>query len=174
MSRNYVYEHSNLVKNEEYHYRVPCKNHKVCNGLLPDKWLEVRGRYLCFPCEKTFGKLNDNPGRGILKFSDNILCLQCNNKADGVTYPRCEPHCEHYLCLQCFDNNWYSYHKIHEPDFPYNKEIRDEYYDEIDDKKWDNYALIAPYHKQIKLWIQLRNELFEKYKPFRICPICKK
>ena len=189
MSREYIYEKSNSIINkekmsrfssvyeqrsEEYCYSVKCKNNKVCNGLLPDRWYEVRGRYLCIQCEKTFGKLNENPGRGELKFTDNIVCLQCNNKCEGVSYPRCEPHCDHYLCLKCFDNNWYNYNKIPAPEFPYNEEIQEQYYDDYNNNKWDNYELIDLYLKQMKLWNQLKNEIFDKYEPFRKCPICKK
>jgi hypothetical protein len=50
LSNNYnnIYER----QLEEYYYSIKCKNHKNCNGYLPDRWLEVRGRYLCIPCER--------------------------------------------------------------------------------------------------------------------------
>ena len=187
MSRDLIYEKLNLIKNvsghlslnnEEYHMCVKCKNHKVCNGLLPDRWFEVRGKYLCIPCERTFGKLlkvqspetflNKNHGNGELKFSENIHCLQCKEKGEGVTYPNCE----HYLCLQCFDNNWYCYNKIPEPKFPYSKEIEDRYIDNPTNKCWEKYPLIYAYERQLELIEKLKDELFEKYQPFRKCPIC--
>ena len=84
MSRNY--ENSNLVNNdgqilqfedninqipkhyaylsEKYYYSIKCKNNKVCNGLLPDRWFEVRGKYLCISCERDFGNLNKNCTNG--------------------------------------------------------------------------------------------------------------
>ena len=180
MSRDIEYEKENLVNNEEYYMCVKCKNHKVCNGLLPDRWFEVRGRYLCIPCERTFGKLlNKNEGSGELKFSDNILCLQCNCKGEGVKYPKCE----HYLCLQCFDNIWYCYDKIPNPQFPYNEEIEDRYHDDNlhnmnndmnNNKKWKKYPLVKVYEKQIILIDRLKDKLFRKYEPLQKCNICKK
>jgi hypothetical protein len=175
MSRDIEYEQANLVHNEEYYMCIKCKNHKVCNNLLPDRWFNYKGRYLCIPCERTFGKLlNTNRGTGELKFSDNVVCLQCNSKGEGVTYPRCD----HYLCLQCFDNIWYSYRKIPNPKFPYNEEIEDKYYDDIMNdnnyKKWENYPLIKLYEKQKDLIERLREELFRKYEPLQECHICKK
>ena len=170
MSRDLIYEKLNLVNNEEYYMCVKCKNHKVCNGLLPDRWFEIRGKYLCIPCERTFGRLlnKKNLGNGELKFCKNISCLQCKEKEDGVTYPNCD----HYLCLQCFDNNWYCYNKIPEPQFPYSEEIEDRYIDNPKNKCWENYPLIYAYERQLELIEKLKDELFEKYQPFRKCPIC--
>ena len=92
MSRYSNYENSNFVNNPEYSYQIKCKNHKICNGLLPDKWIEVRGKYVCIPCEKNFSKKfnPNNNGNGELKFADNITCLQCNNQGEGVAYPDCK------------------------------------------------------------------------------------
>jgi len=73
--------------NEQYYLNIKCKNHEVCNGLLPDKWFNKRGRYLCIPCETTFGKMSNNKSDGILKFADNIVCLQCNKFGKVASYP---------------------------------------------------------------------------------------
>jgi len=217
MSRYSNFENSNLVNNHEYSYQIKCKNHKVCNGLLPDKWFEVRGKYVCIPCEKNFSKkfnLNFN-GNGELKFADNITCSQCNNQGEGVIYPDCklsmkcskystdhyessmdycetsmndyetsmdycetsieyyEENCEHYLCLQCFDNNWYAYNNIHEPQYPYSEEIYEEYYQDPEDEKWKNYPLMDVYYQQMTLWHKLKNEILDKYEPLRKCPVCR-
>ena len=53
MYKDISFELSNLVNKYEYDYRIKCKNHKNCNGFLPDRWFEVRGRYLCVPCERS-------------------------------------------------------------------------------------------------------------------------
>jgi|688.fasta_scaffold2301337_1 hypothetical protein len=45
------------MSGEEYYYNIKCKNYKTCNGLLPDRWFEVRGRYLCLSCERIFRNL---------------------------------------------------------------------------------------------------------------------
>ena len=50
------YSKPNIDK-EEYDYHIKCKYHKICNGFLPDRWYEIRGRFFCIPCEKIFGKL---------------------------------------------------------------------------------------------------------------------
>lgn len=50
------YSKPNIDK-EEYYYHIKCKYHKICNGFLPDKWYEIRGRFFCIQCEKIFGKL---------------------------------------------------------------------------------------------------------------------
>ena len=202
MSIDHSYETSNLFHTEEYDYCIKCENHKVCNGLLPDKWFEVRGKYVCIPCEKNFSKKfnPNNNGNGELKFSDNITCSQCNNQGEGVIYPdcklsmkcskystdhyessmdycetyidKCESNCEHYLCLQCFDNNWYAYNNIPEPQYPYSEEIYEEYYQDPEDEKWKNYPLMDVYYQQMTLWHKLKNEILDKYEPLRKCPVC--
>ena len=155
---------------EQYHYNIICKNHKVCNGLLPDRWVDKRGRYLCIPCETTFGKISQNKSDGILKFADNIVCLQCSKFGKAVSYPSCG---EHYLCLDCFDNNWYSHIKFPFIKFPYNKDIENEYHSNPYDEKWNNYCLIQVYNKQIDLWVILKQEIINKCIQLRKCPICK-
>jgi hypothetical protein len=174
MSRNLKYEKDNLINNEEYYYCIKCKNHKVCNGLLPDRWYKYRDRYLCIPCEKMFGKLlnPENKNNGELVFVNNITCLQCNSQSDGVKYPKCEKEKEHYLCLQCFDNNWYAYNNIPEPQYPYSEEIYEEYYQDPEDEKWKNYPLMDVYYQQMTLWHKLKNEILDKYEPLRKCPVC--
>ena len=52
MYKDISFEQSNLVNKYEYDYRIKCKNNKNCNGFLPDRWFEVRGRYLCVHCER--------------------------------------------------------------------------------------------------------------------------
>lgn len=171
MSRNYYGKYN--LGNNEYMYCIKCKNHKVCDGLLPDKWYETRGKYVCIQCEKNFGNLNKKNNYGVLEFKNNITCLQCNNKSDGIKYPFCDQSYEHYLCIQCFDNIWYSCNKIPEPIFPYDEEIEDEYYKNPNNVKWNKYPLIYAYNKQINLWKNLKDEIFEKNEPFKKCPICK-
>ena len=156
--------------NEQYYYNIECKNHKVCNGLLPDRWLDKCGRFLCIPCETTFGKLSQNNSNGILKFAENIRCLQCNKYEKVVSYPSCG---QHYLCLDCFDYNWYSHIKLPSIMFPYNKEIENEYRNNPYDEKWNNYCLIQDYNKQVDSWVNLKQEIIKKCIPLRKCPICK-
>ena len=215
MSR-YSCKNSNFINNPEYSYQIKCKNHKVCNGILPDKWYEVRGKNVCIECEKNFSKKfnPDNNGNGELKFVENITCLQCNNVGEGVVYPDCklsmkcskystdhyetsmdycetsmndyetsmdycetsmehyEEKCEHYLCLQCFDNNWYTYDKIPEPEYPYSDEIYEEYYQDPENEKWKGYPLLDVYYQQMTLWHKLKNEILDKYEHLRKCPVC--
>ena len=215
MSR-YSCKNSNFVNNpEEYCYKIKCKNYKLCNGFIPDKWYEIRGKNVCIECEKNFSKKinKDNNGNGELKFVDNITCTQCNNVGEGVVYPDCkgsivsykystdhyessmdycktedhessmdycetyintsEEKCEHYLCLQCFDNNWYAYDKIPKPQYPYSDEIYEEYYQDPENEKWKGYPLMYVYYKQMTLWHKLKNKICDKYEPLRKCPICR-
>lgn len=178
MQRDYAYEKANFVNNEEYYYCIKCKNHKVCNYMLPDRWYDVRGKYVCIPCEQKFSKIfnPNNNSNGELTFSDNVLCLQCNNMGEGVGYPDCDLtlNHQHYLCLHCFDNNWYSYNKIPEPIFPYNDNIKEEYFDNPANDKWKNYPLINIYEKQLELIAKMSNEIFNRYVHLRTCPVCKK
>ncbi len=179
MPRDYEYEKANFVNNEEYYYCVKCKNNKVCNNLLPDRWYDVRGKYVCIPCEQKFGKMlnPNNNGNGQLTFADNVHCLQCNKNGEGVGYPDCDltlSNNQHFLCLHCFDNNWYSFKNIPDPIFPYNDDIKEEYLDNPEDDKWNNYPLIDVYVEQLKLNEKMSNKIFNKYVHLRTCPKCKK
>jgi hypothetical protein len=96
---------------------------------------------------------------------------------EGVGYPECDltqSHNQHYLCLHCFDNNWYSFKNIPDPIFPYNDKIKEEYLDNPEDEKWNDYPLIDVYVEQLILNEKMSNKIFNKYVHLRTCPKCKK
>lgn len=158
MERDVDYEYHQTVYNEQYpHGGIQCKNHIVCNEVLPT-W--CKGCYLCTNCDILFGK--------ILKITDPTECPICLDLNKGITLLRCN----HAVCIRCFKRCYYG-DKSGEPVFPY-PDIEEEYSEDPDNPKWLEYPLIQPYHEEWNTWDDERIEKYENEMHLRTCPLCRK
>jgi len=162
----------------------PCKNFEFCDGMHPPQWCGEGGhsiRYLdsggdpdlCMNCAVMFRKE--------LVFKDDVECPICFETKKGIT----QPNCEHAICIECFRDCYYG--KYDEPDFPYSKDIEEEYdeyddydlreeYDEYDDlynapKSFlDKYPLIREYEEECNKRYDRQNEMISVNSR---CPLCR-
>jgi hypothetical protein len=143
----------------------PCKNFEFCNGYIcthPNKYLLSGGNpNLCINCGVMFRKE--------LFFKDDVECPVCIETKRGIT----QPNCEHAICIKCFRDCYYGIYN--EPDFPYPKDIEEEYeeYGGLCDTPksfLDKYPLIYDYEEEC-------NKRFDKQEQTRImnsrCPLCR-
>ena len=97
--------------------REPCKNFEFCGSTQwphPNSYLDSGGDPdLCVNCAVMFRKE--------LVFKNEVECPVCFETNRGITLPNCE----HAICIQCFRDCYYG--KYDEPDFPYSKDIEEEY-----------------------------------------------
>ena len=150
----------------------PCKNFEFCDGMQPPQWCGKGGhsiRYLdsggdpdlCMNCAVMFRKE--------LVFKDDVECPICFETKKGIT----QPNCEHAICIECFRDCYYG--KYDEPDFPYSKDIEEEY-DEYDDlynapKSFlDKYPLIREYEEECNKRYDRQNEMISVNSR---CPLCR-
>jgi len=162
----------------------PCKNFEFCDGMQPPQWCGEGGhsiRYLdsggdpdlCMNCAVMFRKE--------LVFKDDVECPICFETKKGIT----QPNCEHAICIECFRDCYYG--KYDEPDFPYSKDIEEEYdeyddydlreeYDEYDDlynapKSFlDKYPLIREYEEECNRRYDRQDEMISVNSR---CPLCR-
>ena len=150
----------------------PCKNFEFCDGMQPPQWCGKGGhsiRYLdsggdpdlCMNCAVMFRKE--------LVFKDDVECPICFETKKGIT----QPNCEHAICIECFRDCYYG--KYDEPDFPYSKDIEEEY-DEYDDlynapKSFlDKYPLIREYEEECNRRYDRQDEMISVNSR---CPLCR-
>ncbi len=150
----------------------PCKNFEFCDGMQPPQWCGEGGhsiRYLdsggdpdlCMNCAVMFRKE--------LVFKDDVECPICFETKKGIT----QPNCEHAICIECFRDCYYG--KYDEPDFPYSKDIEEEY-DEYDDlynapKSFlDKYPLIREYEEECNKRYDRQDEMISVNSR---CPLCR-
>jgi predicted Zn-ribbon and HTH transcriptional regulator len=150
----------------------PCKNFEFCDGMQPPQWCGEGGhsiRYLdsggdpdlCMNCAVMFRKE--------LVFKDDVECPICFETKKGIT----QPNCEHAICIECFRDCYYG--KYDEPDFPYSKDIEEEY-DEYDDlynapKSFlDKYPLIREYEEECNRRYDRQDEMISVNSR---CPLCR-
>ncbi len=151
----------------------PCKNFEFCDGMQPPQWCGEGGhsiRYLdsggdpdlCMNCAVMFRKE--------LVFKDDVECPICFETKKGIT----QPNCEHAICIECFRDCYYG--KYDEPDFPYSKDIEEEY-DEYDDDLYnapksflDKYPLIREYEEECNRRYDRQDEMISVNSR---CPLCR-
>jgi len=116
---------------------------------------------LCMNCAVMFRKE--------LVFKDDVECPICFETKKGIT----QPNCEHAICIECFRDCYYG--KYDEPDFPYSKDIEEEY-DEYDDlynapKSFlDKYPLIREYEEECNRRYDRQDEMISVNSR---CPLCR-
>jgi len=159
----------------------PCKNFEFCDGMQPPQWCGEGGhsiRYLdsggdpdlCMNCAVMFRKE--------LVFKDDVECPICFETKKGIT----QPNCEHAICIECFRDCYYG--KYDEPDFPYSKDIEEEYdeYDDYDLREeyddlynapksfLDKYPLIREYEEECNRRYDRQDEMISVNSR---CPLCR-
>ena len=179
MNRDFDYENSNIGYDDQYTEEdgggIKCKNHVVCEAVLPKWWFDCKASYLCTNCDMMFGTWEsgeyEHTGKGILEMSNNLECPICLEIKECISQPRCN----HSLCISCFKRCYYGDENIEgEPIFPY-PDIENEYDDDTENIKWANdYPLIKIYYEEWDKWDNEKTEKYENEKNLRICSICRK
>ena len=164
MERDIQYENSNIGFDEQYPEEegggIKCKNYILCEAVLPKRWFECKGNYLCTNCDVMFGK--------VLDISDNTECPICLETKLSIS----QPNCSHTLCIDCFKRCHYG-DRSGEPKFPY-PDIEDEYYDDQENPLWNiQYPLIKKHHEEWNKWDDDTQAKLENEKNLRCCPICR-
>lgn len=179
MNRDFDYENNNIAYDCQYTEAdgggIKCKNYIVCECVLPKWWFDCKESYLCTNCDMMFGTWKgpdgkQHLGKGILKLSNNLECPICLEVKECISQSKCN----HSLCINCFKRCYYGYeNNENEPEFPY-PDIEDEYYDDTENIKWENYPLIELYNEEWNKWDDSRNEKYEQEEHLRKCPLCRK
>ena len=160
----------------------PCKNFEFCDGMQPYGWCGEGGHSnsyldsggdpdLCVNCAMMFRKE--------LVFKNDVECPICFETKRGITLPKCE----HAICIQCFRDCYYG--RYDEPDFPYSKDIEEEYeeyggmreeygdYDELYDAPksfLEQYPLIREYEEECNRRLDRQDEMISVNSR---CPVCR-
>lgn len=137
-----------------------CPNYLFCKRKCPE-WVLQCNCGLCDDCSATFGmKL-----QFIANPPSKQLCQICQNYDSLYVLYK---HCKHYACRNCFSYSFYGsvyeyYDVENEPNFPYPKEIEEEYYDDQDDPKWRKDILIQKYLQDWNKWDENRENYRETF-----------
>ena len=143
----------------------PCKNFEFCGEMQwphPNSYLEDGGDPdLCVNCAVMFRKE--------LVFKNDVECPVCFETKRGITLPKCE----HAICIECFRDCYYG--KYDEPDFPYSKDIEEEYeeYGSLDDTPksfLEQYPLIYEYEEECN---RIYDRQCEMTSVNSRCPMCR-
>ena len=167
MNRDFDYENSNIGYDYQWTGEdvegIKCKNHVVCEIVLPKWWFGCKGCYLCTNCDVMMF--------GILKMSNNLECPICLEIKECISQPRCS----HSVCVSCFKQCYYRDENIEgQPIFPY-PDIEDEYDDDPENIKWANdYPLIKIYNEEWNQWDDEKTEKYVNEEYLRKCPLCRK
>lgn len=175
MDRDYEYEKNNTVY-DDIKYQgesgIKCKNYELCNSLLPFWWFDCKECYLCTNCDIMFGTWCSgnykHEGKGVLEMKDDIECPICLEIKRSISFPKCE----HFVCIDCF-KTCFCFDDEEQPPFPY-PDIEDEYDDDPDNPKWNNYPLIKIFNDEINRLEDIREEKYENSENLRRCPLCRK
>lgn len=173
MNRDFDYENSNVAYDYQYTEEdgggIKCKNYIICEAVLPKWWFECKGNYLCTNCHMMFGTWGDNHvGKGHFEITDNLECPICAEVKECIS----QPNCDHSVCISCFKRCYYG-DEEGEPIFPY-PDIEDEYYDDTENIKWENYPLIKMYDEEWNKWDDAKNKKYNQEEYLRKCPLCRK
>jgi hypothetical protein len=163
LGRDLEYERMNIGYNEQSpEGGIKCKNYEICHAVLPKWWYNCLGCYNCTNCSMF--------GWDDLKFYDNLECPICLETKKAVE----QPSCGHSICVPCFKRCYYG-QRNNDPPFPYSEDIEDEYYNDIDNHKWEiEYPLITEYNEICKILEKEREIKYENEKNLRKCPICRR
>tara|TARA_B110001454_G_scaffold143365_1_gene133122 strand:- start:360 stop:995 length:636 start_codon:yes stop_codon:yes gene_type:complete len=171
------YEENNTIYTDKIPWpygEIKCKNHEICDKLLPIWWKSCKGQWLCTNCDVMFGTWGNRTGKGSLNFYDNLECPICLEIKRSITHANCE----HTLCIKCFKRCYYGEDIWDtQPQFPY-PDIEDEYDDDDDHSiniKWEPYRpLINEYHERSRKWDDDRLQKLREEENLRCCPLCRK
>jgi len=104
-----------------------------------------------------------------LVFKNDVECPVCFETKRGITLPKCE----HAICIECFRDCYYG--RYDEPDFPYSKDIEEEYdeYGGLDDTPksfLEQYPLIYEYEEECNRRYDRQDEMTSVNSR---CPLCR-
>jgi hypothetical protein len=168
MNRDFEYEKKNIAFDEQYIEEegggIKCKNYEVCNAVLPKWWFDCKSCYLCTNCDMMFGRN--------LTFKNANDCPICLEVKKGLS----QPNCDHFVCMDCFVRCYYGPPDEPQPEFPYSKEVEEEYesFPRINVEMELRYPLLKQYRNDLDAWEMQRQEKFENEENLRSCPICRK
>lgn len=152
-----------------YDLNLKCDNYEICEEKLPDWWFDCKGNYLCCNCHCMFGTWGDKKGKGTLEFYDNLECPICLENTRCVS----QPNCNHNACINCFKRCYYGKEY---PDFPF-PEVKDEYYEDIDNNNYENNSKWDKYRCKIDEYDLLCGKIEDentKETNINKCPLCRK
>jgi hypothetical protein len=176
IGRDLDYERNNIGYDNQYPESdgggIKCKNHIVCRSVLPLWWFECKGCYLCTECDMLFGTWTsgdeEHTGKGILTTKDELECSICLEVKKCISQPRCE----HFVCIDCFRRCYYGNNSTEGmPVFPY-PDMKDEYYDDMNNKKWENFPLIESYSEELNKWQDEKDTEDAREENLSKCPLC--
>jgi hypothetical protein len=151
-----------------------CLNYSFCNQIGPELYLLKTG--MCYECDETF---------------ETYICSrEKQDRCDITECPICletklcmtQPKCNHYTCIDCIKRCYYTDHNLdieHEPEFPYDDNIKKEFhtdiYNGIENPKWTEDPLIESYEEAWANWDGNRQTTHEREIQYlRKCPLCRK
>lgn len=184
MPRDLRYERDNVGVDEQYPDGdgIKCKNYIVCGEVLPSWWYSCKNRYLCTNCDWAFGTWSGmdatsgavefHTGKGELPVLEDAECPVCLETGAAVTQPRCE----HHVCVACFKRCYYGPEPIAQPDFPYARDVEDQYDDDdvCSDEWYATYPLVREYEAALDACEDLDAQRFASEDNLRCCPLCRK
>jgi hypothetical protein len=152
---------SDYVQNPNIHcdykcHAKQCPNYLFCKRKCPE-WVLQCNCGLCDDCSSTFGME--------LLFVTKEDCNVCQEKNTTCVQYK---HCSHHGCLNCISYSFYGtgyefFDVENEPKFPYQKETEEEYYDDQENKKWEEFPLIQKYLKEWNKWDERRENMKAKF-----------
>jgi hypothetical protein len=163
MTRDYEYEANNVgYDKDDGEEGIKCKNHIVCDVVLPKWRYDCKGCYFCINCLVL--------GWGNLRTFLEMECPICLDVNTVITRPTCE---QHPICVSCFKWCYYGVRE-NEPKFTY-PEVEGEYFDDQDNPKWDSeYPLMRTYNKEWNDWEDSREYKNQTEQNLRNCHYCRK
>jgi hypothetical protein len=145
---------------------IPCPNETICGNWGPKWYIELKRSGVCICCDSMFKK--------IMSVVESAECPMCLETTKCVI----QPNCSHPTCIQCFKRCMYGEPDYPAPEFPYSKEIEDEWENDLDNDtnpKWENeYPLIEKWRADYDEWDRKKDLKYYKEENLRVCPLCRK
>lgn len=143
---------------------VPCPNFKLCNKIAPFIILDCHDG-LCSSCDIEFGRWQGGKGK-LTTLNDE--CPICLEDKECISLPKCD----HFICIDCFQNCWSINHEIDNPPFPYSEEIYEEWL--ANESKWATDIKIQKWIFDCEIIEDKNEQEYLTKKHLRKCPLCRK
>jgi hypothetical protein len=150
---------------------VKCTNYLVCEKKCPQIVLNYHSG-VCSECNYLFGVWKG--GKGVLSYLEDLECCICFETKICVS----QPNCNHFICIDCFKMCYFNKNNSNsnnnEPIFPYPEEIKNEYFEDLTNPKWENDEKINTYLNELEEWYKekLVQNLSNHY--LKYCALCRK
>lgn len=146
---------------------VHCPNYIICGSKFPKHILNYYNG-VCYYCNEMFGKKRG--GTGILKAIENKECPICLETTRCIIQPKCD----HYICVECFQNCYYGDYNDNIPKFPYSEEYEQSYYLDYNNPLWKNDPKIKKWLKELEILNKKKIDNQKNKDYLKLCPICRK